>query len=271
MLNKIELEQKAQEIRRRTFEMVMTAGGGHLGGSFSSLESLITLYYGGFLSHRPQEPEWPKRDRLIFSKGHANNALNVVLADRGFYPESELNHFLKKGSFLGNHVDAVVPGIEVTTGSLGHGLGLACGLALGARLAGEDYHVFVIIGDGESQEGSIWEAAMFANQHNLDNLTVILDRNRLGSEDPTENTAGLDPIEDKWIAFGWDVKSVDGHSFPALTEALEGTKERKNGKPLIIVANTVKGKGISVLENLPKSHHTLPSGDEIEQVRRDLA
>ncbi|MBN1359574.1 MAG: transketolase [Sedimentisphaerales bacterium] len=266
-----QLETIARQTRLRALEMALHAGAGHLGGSFSCTDVLVALYYGGFLRHDPANPDWDDRDRLILSKGHANGTLYVILADRGYFREAELDNFGRQGSCLGNHCDKTVPGVEITSGSLGHGLGVASGLAWSALLSGRDYRVFCIVGDGECQEGSIWEAAMFASQRRLGNLVAILDRNRLGSEDFTEDSAGLDPVEDKWTVFGWEVRSIDGHDFAQILPALEDCHTRASHQPLMIVANTVKGKGMPTLENTPRSHHTLPKGEEIDIARRALA
>jgi transketolase len=265
-----ELKDKAKYIRRQAFETVINAGRGHLGGSLSCTEILVTLYYGGLLRFDSKNPNWEQRDRFIISKGHAVNTLYVLLADLGFFPVSELSRYTKDGGILGGHCDYHIPGIETVSGSLGHGLGIASGIALAAKLDGRDYMTFVLLGDGECQEGSIWEAAMFAASHNLDKLIAFVDRNRLGSEDFTESTARLEPLEDKWRAFGWDVKSVDGHSIEQLLHALKDCRIRESDRPLVIIANTIKGKGISFLENTPKAHHTLPKGDEVIVARRDL-
>jgi transketolase len=252
------LKEKARYIRHRTFEMVIKAGKGHLGGSFSCLEILISLYYGGVLRFDPKNPYWRERDRLVFSKGHANNCLFVILADLGFFPVSDLDNYSADGSILSQHCDPQVPGVEIVSGSLGHGLGIASGMALGEKLNKSDHMIFVVLGDGECQEGSVWEAAMFAAHHSLDNLVAFVDRNKLGAEAYTEDTSSLEPFPEKWKAFGWNVKSVDGHSVEEISDALNGCRDSKAGRPLMIVANTVKGKGISCLENVPKAHHTLP-------------
>jgi len=204
------------------------------------------------------------------SKGHANNSLYAILAQAGFFPVSELEGFLMDGSRLGMHIDRRLPGMETVSGSLGHGLGIAGGMALAAKLDGRDVLTVVLMGDGESQEGSVWEAGMFASQHHLNNLIAITDRNRLGSEDFTENTAGLDPIEERWKSFGWDVLSINGHDFAEIFAAFDGVRARKSDKPLMIIANTVKGKGISSLENKPSAHHTLPKGQDVERAREEL-
>lgn len=264
------LNEKARFIRRSTFEMVLNAGKGHLGGSLSCTEILVALYYGGILRFDPTNPGWEDRDIFILSKGHANNSYFVLLADLGFFPVSELANFSRNGSPLCQHCDPHVPGIEIITGSLGHGLGIASGIALGKKLQRKNNMVFVILGDGECQEGSVWEAAMFASHHHLDNLVAFIDRNRLSSEDFTENTSHLEPLEDKWKAFGWTVKTIDGHSIEQILTALSGYRTSNTGMPLMIIANTVKGKGISSLENLPRSHHVVPKGDEVIKAREDL-
>lgn len=265
------LNEKARSIRRNTFEMVITAGKGHLGGSLSCTEILVALYYGGILRFDPINPRWEDRDIFILSKGHANNSLFVVLADLGFFPVSELANFSKNGSMLCQHCDPQVPGIETISGSLGHGLGIASGIALGKKLQGKNNRVFVLMGDGECQEGSVWEAAMFASHHHLDNLIAFIDRNRLSSEEFTENTSHLEPLEDKWKAFGWNVKTVNGHSIEELLTAMDGCRTSRTGMPLMIIANTVKGKGISSLENQPRSHHSVPKGEEIIKAREELS
>ena len=265
-----DLAKKAREIRRRAFEMVIRAGKGHLGGSLSCTEILVALYYGRILRFDPSNPRWGERDRFILSKAHGINTLYVVLADLEFYPASELSTFLDDGSMLSGHTDHRIPGVEIAGGSLGHGLGVAAGIALGAKLSGKDYLTFALIGDGESQEGSIWEAAMFASHHRLNRLIAITDRNNLGSEDYTENTARLEPLADKWRAFAWDVDCIDGHSFDEIFRAFKDVRTRQSPRPLMIIAHTVKGKGISFLENTPAAHHTLPKGPDIDRAREDL-
>lgn len=268
MTDIIYLKDKSKIIRRQTFDMVINANKGHLGGSLSCVEILVTLYYGDILEFDLKNPKWENRDIFIMSKGHANNSLYVILADLGFFPVSELNNFSKTGCILGQHCDTLVPGIEVNSGSLGHGLGIASGIALGYKLDKRDPHIFVLLGDGECQEGSIWEAAMLAAHHKLDNLVAIIDRNGLSSEDFTENTSKLEPLKDKFEAFGWRVKVIDGHSIEEILEAIEYRYLR--GKPLMIIANTIKGKGVSWLENLPRSHHTIPKGDDLDNARKEL-
>ncbi|SJZ34709.1 transketolase [Trichlorobacter thiogenes] len=264
-----QLVQKAKYIRKRAFEVVLHAGKGHLGGSLSSTELLVALYYGGILNFDPNNPMHPDRDRFIMSKGHSNNTLYVILADLGLIKESDLDSYTQDGSLLGGHCDSHVSGIEIISGSLGHGLGVAAGIALGAKLDSKEYRIYVIIGDGESQEGSVWEAAMFAAHHKLSNLIAITDRNLLGSEEFTENNAGLEPLADKWKAFGWEVTIIqDGHSIEQVINILRNLEQ--TGKPRMIIAQTIKGKGISSLENTPQAHHTLPKGEFIAQAIEEL-
>lgn len=263
------LAEKAKYIRRRAFEVVLNAGKGHLGGSLSSTEILVALYYGGILNFDPLNHNDPDRDRFIMSKGHSNNCLYIILADLGLIKESDLDSYTQDGSLLGGHCDSHVPGIEIISGSLGHGLGVAAGIAFGAKLSDKGFQTYVVIGDGESQEGSIWEAAMFAAHHKLSNLIAITDRNRLGSEEFTEENSGLEPLADKWRAFGWEVSLIhNGHSVEQVIDALNYCKQTE--KPRMLIAQTIKGKGISSLENTPQAHHTLPKGDHLVQAIEEL-
>jgi len=217
----------------------------------------------------PRDPTWECRDRFLLSKGHALNTLQILLADLGYYPKEETMNFMQDGSILGGHVDSACPGMEVVGGSLGHGLGVAAGMALGLKMSDSRSRVYVILGDGECQEGSIWEAVMFAAHHKLDNLEVLLDRNGLGSEDFTENTCTIKPAADKWRAFGWDVEEMNGHDIGALMDSLKA--DRPQGKPVVHICHTRKGKGMSWCENTPKSHHTMPPEIMIDDIRKELA
>lgn len=268
MLTVDELSEKARWVRRHTFEMMVSARAGHIGGSFSSTEIFVTLYYGDVLAHDPSNPTWEARDRLIASKGHSSLSLYPILADRGYFPLSYLENFIGEGSILAGHPDTRIPGIETVTGSLGHGLGIGAGMALGVRKNGEDTRVFVLLGDGECHEGEIWESAMFSAQHKLSNLTVIVDNNGVSATDHTANSINMEPMGQKWAAAGWDVRDVDGHSMTDLLDAYsgEGTLDR----PKAIIANTVKGKGVSFMEDNPNFHHGLPNGDQIELARAEL-
>ncbi len=271
MLRKIdELEEKANWVRRHTLDMCLCGGSGHLVSSFSCTDILVALYYGGILRFNPANPGWEERDRFIISKGHGAIALYPILADWGFFPVDELAKFCCGNSLLGAHPDHYIPGIEVVTGSLGHGLGIAAGLALAAKMDGQAYKVIALLGDGECYEGAVWEAAMFASHHQLNNLTGIIDRNGLSVTDFTEKSLKLDPLDDKWRAFGWDTVTINGHNFKEILGALKDFRCRSSAKPLVIIANTVKGKGVSFMENNPLWHTLFPTGEQIEMARVEL-
>lgn len=271
MFKKItELEKKANWVRKELLEMCARAGSGHVTSAFSCTEILVALYYGGILHFNPANPDWEERDRFILSKGHAGVALYPILADLGFFPISELRNFAQAGSFLAVHAESNAPGIEAVTGSLGHGLGLGAGLALAAKMDRKLYMTVTLLGDGECYEGSIWEAAMFAGHYQLNNLVAIIDRNWLCVTDFTENCLRLDPLDDKWKSFGWDVVTIDGHSFEEIFTALKNFRSRRSSKPLMIIANTVKGKGVSFMEDKLLWHYVVPAGDQLEMARKEL-
>ena len=265
-----ELEKKANWTRQQTLEMCAGISGGHLASSFSCIDILVALYYGGILRFDPANPDWDERDRLIVSKGHGAIGLYPILSDLGFFSGDELSAYCQGGSMLGSHPDHLTPGIEVIGGSLGHGLGLATGLALGARMDGKGYMTVALLGDGECYEGSVWEAAMFAGHHELNNLAAIIDRNQLCAIDFTENCLRLNPLEDKWRAFRWEVKSINGHSFEEISAAFKNFRSRRSNKPLLIIANTTKAKGISFMENNPLAHTLIPSGEQLERAREEI-
>lgn len=264
-------EQKARWLRRQTLEMIVAAGKGHIGGSFSCMDILVALYYGGLFAFDAQQPHWEGRDRLIVSKGHSALGLYPLLADLGFFALSELSNFTGNGSRLGGHPDHHVPGIETVTGSLGHGLSVGAGIALASKLDADHQLTLVLLGDGECQEGSVWEAALFASHHQLNNLVAIVDRNRLAATDFVDNTIRLDPFEEKWRAFGWEAVTIDGHSFDAIFGALRTVRTRTSPQPLVVIANTVKGRGVSFMEDVPKWHHGVPKGELLERARQELA
>lgn len=266
-----ELREKARQIRSTTLEMIAGANKGHIGGAFSCTDILVALYYGRVLRVNPANPRWPERDRFILSKGHSAAALYAVLADLGFFPKEMVKTYCREGSLLGGHPDRRLPGIETDTGSLGHGLGIGAGMALAAKMKAEDHRVFVLVGDGECCEGSVWEAFVFASHHRLDNLTVIVDRNRQCVLDFTEDCSPLDPLRGRLEAFGWEAREVDGHSFGDLLEALGGGSSLVENRPLAVIANTLKGKGVSFMEGRLKWHHAVPSGAELIQARKELA
>jgi len=264
------LERKSNWVRNQILEMIVSADKGHIGGAFSCTDILVTLYYGGIFRFDPNNPNWSERDRFILSKGHSCVALYAILADLGFFSISELNSFCQKGSMLGGHPDRNIPGIEADTGSLGHGLGIASGLALSAKIDKKDYMTVVLLGDGECYEGSVWEAAMFAGHHQLYNLVAIVDRNRQCVTDFTEDCVRLEPLDNRWRAFGWDVRTINGHSFEELFDNLKDFRYRKSAQPLAIIANTIKGKGVSFMEGKLQYHHSIPTGEDLKRARQEL-
>jgi transketolase len=264
------IAQKANWIRMSAMTMTNHAKLGHTGGDLSSSDILATLYFGGILQVDPENPRWPQRDRFVMSKGHSSGAFYSTLAARGFFPLEQLKTFMDPLSMLNGHPDRnKLPGVEANTGPLGHGLPIAVGMALAARMRQETWRAFVLVGDGELQEGSNWEAAMCAQQYGLDNLTVIVDRNRIQQGDFTENTIRMEPLADRWAAFGFAVEEVDGHNHEALFETLSQVPAT-GGKPTCIVAHTVKGKGVSFAENKPAWHHGVPTREQLEQAAKEL-
>ncbi len=263
------LQAKAYEIRKMVLKMCTKAGTGHLTSSMSCIDILVALYHGGIMRYNPEEPEWPERDRLFLSKGQASPALYAVLADCGYFDVAELDRFAQKDGKFGVHLQKDVPGVEITCGSLGHGFGIAAGMALGAKMNRELYLVFAILGDGECYEGSIWETAMFAAHNRLNNLVVFVDRNFLCVTDFTENLIALEPMEEKWSSFGWDVARINGHRFEQILASLEGIRSRRSSRPLVIIADTVKGQGIDFVSDVPLWHGIAPKGKDAE--RAELA
>ena len=262
------LRDKCRWARQQVLEMVVGAGHGHIGSSLSCVEILVALYQGGILRIDPKNPHWEDRDRFIISKGQGCQSLYAVLADMGFFPVSELQAFGKEGSRLEGHPSVAVPGIEVNTGSLGNGLGIGAGMALAARLQKKDYRVFVLLGDAECNEGAVWETAMFAAHHRLGNLIAIMDNNGLSATGFTDRIMQVEPMQQKWEAFGWEVYHVDGHSLKGL-KCIRIMRDG-NDKPKVLIARTVKGKGISFMENVPKWHHAVPAGEELVKARAEL-
>lgn len=264
------LRALSSAIRRRDLEMIYRAKLGHIGGDFSAIDILVTLYFG-VLRIDPKRPDDPERDRLILSKGHSAGALYTTLAYAGFFPLEELDTFAQPLSRLNGHPNRVkVPGVETNTGPLGHGLPVGVGCAMGAKMDGASWRTFVITGDGELQEGSNWEAAMSAAHYKLDNLTVIVDRNGLQQGDFTERTMHLDPLADKWRAFGWAVREVNGHDHAALLDTF-AQLPFEWGKPNCIIAHTHKGQGVSFMRDRPIWHHKVPNADEYMRAMEELA
>ncbi|RKN39739.1 transketolase [Streptomyces hoynatensis] len=261
------LRKMSAEIRLKIVEMIAGARMGHLGGDLSVTDILVTLY-GGVLDLDPERPEAPGRDRLILSKGHSAAALYATLARCGYFPGAELGTFLAPLSPLGGHPDRrKVPGVESNTGPLGHGLPVGVGCALAARLRGAPWRTFVVLGDGELQEGSNWEAAMAAGHHRLTSLTAVVDRNRLQQGARTEETNALEPLAAKWEAFGWEVRRADGHDHAALLGAFAPAAA---GRPVVVLADTVKGKGLSFAEDRAEWHHKVPDAGQVALARAEL-
>jgi len=261
------LANKSAALRLAVLEMVAAAQKGHIGGAYSCIDILVALYYGGILRFDPANPAWPLRDRFILSKGHSGTALFAVLADLGFFDTAELSRYCCNGGILGGHPDRKVPGIEAYTGSLGHGLGIGAGMALAAKMDGADWRVYVLVGDGECNEGSVWESLVFASRHKLSNITLIIDRNSQCVLDFTEECAPLDPLADRLAAFGWEVEEINGHSFQELLASFE---RASSTRPRAIVANTIKGKGVSFMEKVLKWHHAIPNTKELAIARAEL-
>lgn len=266
----IEKFQKiAKDIRKNIFKTICRGGGGHIPASLSIVEILVFLYHN-ILNINPFNSKKEDRDRFILSKGHACVALYNILAEKSFFPKVELNKFGKKNSILGGHPDMHrIPGVEASTGSLGHGLPFGMGMALAGKLNKRDYRVFVLLGDGECQEGSVWEAAMFAPQNKLDNLVAIIDYNKIQAMDYLDKIVSVDPIVDKWRAFGWKVREVDGHSFVDLNKTFSKIPFVKD-KPSMVIAHTIKGKGISFMENAPIWHYRFPNTEELTIACKEL-
>jgi transketolase len=249
--------------------MTKRGNSSHVGSSFS-VADILSVLYGRVLKHRAKQPTWDQRDRLILSKGHAAAALYAVLAESGYFPPSRLKSYYQDGTALSGHVtQSGNPGVELSTGSLGHGLGVGVGRAKALKLAGSAARVFVILSDGECDEGSIWEAALFGHHHNLDNLVVVIDYNKIQSLASVADTIKLEPFCDKWRSFGWSVQEVNGHDHSKLFQKLEKIPYSK-GKPSVLIAHTIKGKGVSFMENSVLWHYRSPQGIEFDAAIREL-
>ena len=266
-LSNHDLALKSVRLRRSTLGAIFEAGAGHTGGGLSCLD-ILNVLYNRILNVSPEKFSDPHRDRYVQSKGHSVEALYAVLADRGFFPESELKTICHYQSYFVGHPTRKIPGIEMNTGALGHGLSISVGMALAAKMDAASYRVFTLLGDGELGEGSNWEGAMAAAHYDLDNLTVIVDHNTLQITGHTRDVMSNEPLDEKWRAFGWAVKVVNGHDYAALTEAL--SRPAETGKPTCVIANTTKGKGVSFMENVAKWHHGVPSEAELKQALAEL-
>jgi len=262
-----ELQLKAIALRRAMLRLIVNAGAGHTGGGLSCID-ILNVLYNRVLNVSPQTFTSPTRDRYVQSKGHCVEALYAVLADRGFFPATDLETVCHYQSHYVGHPTRHIPGIEMNTGALGHGLPLCIGMALAAKMDAAPYRVFTLLGDGELAEGSNWEAGLAAAHYTLDNLFAILDHNTLQITGHTRDVMSNEPLDEKWRAFGWGVKVVNGHDYAALTEAL--SKPAEPGKPTFIIANTIKGKGVSFMENVAKWHHGVPGEAELKQALAEL-
>ena len=265
-----ELKRLANRLRIDIVKMIGAAGSGHPGGSLSEVELLTALYFR-VLRHDPKDPEWPGRDRFVLSKGHGCPALYAVYAAAGYLDPAVLGTLRKLGSPLQGHPDKrMLPILEASTGSLGQGLSIGVGMALAAKMDKADYHVFVLTGDGEVQEGQIWEAAMFAPYHKLNNLTLIVDCNQQQLDDWTEKILSLEPLAEKFRSFGWRAMEIDGHDFEQVLPALEQARANTGAQPTALIAHTVKGKGVSFMENNIKWHGVAPKPDEVAKAVAEL-
>ena len=264
-----ELKRTAAQVRKDILLMIYEAQAGHPGGSFSAADIVTALYFR-VMRIDPQNPGWPERDRFILSKGHACPVWYSALANRGYFERFHLHTLRKLNSLLQGHADMKkTPGVDMTVGSLGQGICAGLGMALAAKQQGKDFRVWVVIGDGEMQEGSVWEAAMAAPKGKLDNLTVILDNNRIQNDDFVEATMPIEPVREKWEAFNWHTIEIDGHDMAQIVAALEAARAFK-GQPTIIIANTIKGKGVSFMENVPAWHGKAPDAQQYQQAMAEL-
>jgi transketolase len=265
-----ELQQICKGIRRHIIEMIGAAGSGHPGGSLSATEIVVTLFWD-VMRHDPANPQWPDRDRIILSKGHAAPVLYAAMAECGYTPVETLNTLRKLGSIYQGHPDRrFIPSLEASTGSLGEGLSIAMGMGLAERWDKRPSRIYCILGDGEIQEGQIWEAAMFGAFHKVDNVVAIVDYNRIQLDGFVKDIMEVEPLVAKWQAFGWHVIELDGHSIPALQAAFAEAADVED-KPTALIAHTIKGKGVSFMENNPKFHGVAPTKEEVELALKELA
>ena len=265
------LRKKALWVWQETLAIHLRAPETRLASSLSPIEIFVALYYGGVIKFNPSEPLDEKRDRCIISKGHGSICMYPILADLGFFPLQELQRVCQKGSFLGGIPDPVIPGYETVNGSLGHGLGVASGISLALKNKGSNQSVFVVTGDGELHEGANWEAIMFASHHNLDNLNLIVDNNRISMLDHTDNIVSHSDLSKRFSSFGWDCKEIDGHDVIAVQSSLLKQKNTRKGKPKVIIASTLKGRGVPGLQDVPLSHIINPKPELIESLLEKLA
>lgn len=263
-----DIQAKALQIRREVLRMSVRANGGHIAPSYSIADILAELYFDNILRYDPANPSWPERDYFILSKGHGAPALYAALAMSGFFPMRRLDEFCRAGSELGSLArSGAVPGVEASTGSLGHGLSYGAGIALALKRDKASNHVFVLLGDGECEEGSVWEALMFSAHHQLDNMTIIIDNNNLQAMDTLSNIMSLDRFDDRLRSFGLSVTEIDGHNYDEISTSL---RHNTPGRPSAVIAHTVKGKGISFMEGVPIWHYRVPKGEELDTALGEL-
>ena len=264
------LEKIAKDLRKSILNVIFNAGSGHPGGSLSATDILTAIYFGDILQYDSSNPNDLKRDRFILSKGHASALMYCVLARAGYFPEEKLQEYRKIGSelFLSGHPHPKTPGVEIASGSLGQGLSVGHGIALGARVDGLDYNVYVVLGDGEIQEGQIWEAAMSAAKFNSNNLIAIIDNNKVAQDNLTKDLKNIEPLEEKWLSFGWDVHRIDGHSMNDIMTTL--SLPLHSNKPRVIIADTIKGKGVSFMEGNKGWHGVAPNEEDLKKALKEL-
>ncbi len=260
------LKAKAQWVRKKMFDVAIKCGQAHLGGALSSVEIVLALYNGGILNISPDTPE--EKDRFVYSKGHNPLAYYTILADNGFFTFEDLEKY--GSTVMPGHLDFRTNGVEMTNGSLGHGIGYGIGLAIAKKLDKKDDKIYILMGDTECDEGSVWEGAMFAAAKKLNNIIAIIDNNKFGVQELSTNYTGPGIVAEKWKSFGWNTYDVNGHDIQQLIDTFNKIKETKSDKPSIIIADTIKGKGISFMEGNPRWHHGIPKGEELEKAREEL-
>ena len=266
-----ELIERSKWLRKEIFEMVVKPNQGHIASALSQTEILISIYYGKIANIiKKGNPKYSERDRVIVSKGHSAMGAYPIFADLGFFSKKELSKYGTKNGILRIYGDKSIPGIETTSGSLAQAPGVAAGFAYCAKKDKKFFYTYVIISDGEHYEGQLWETAMFASHHKLDNLIFIVDRNKQIILGKSEDLLKLEPLDEKWKSFGWNVFNIDGHKYSEILTALKKTRNLRNGKPSVIIANTIKGKGISYMEDVTRWHNTMPNNEQIEIARKDL-
>ena len=265
--DKIDYVSFSNSIREETLKMIYNAKASHIGGAFS-MADILSVLYNGILNIEPKNPNKENRDRFILSKGHACTSLYATLALKGFFPIEELKTYATDGSRLMSHTNHKVPGVELSTGSLGHGLSVACGLALAAKAKKENWKTYCLLSDGELDEGSNWESILFAAHHQLDNLIAIVDYNKIQAFGDTNDVLNLDPLKDKFVSFGWEVFEIDGHNHQQIENAL--TENQANKKPLVVIAHTIKGKGVDFMENELLWHYRNPNQEQFEEALKQL-